>query len=150
MELFCILISKKISRFDANCCILEFFPDWAGPNTAVCRNSALFLTNFLKAFVTLKLYNVRVCYFERFFVWIQEIQFIYEYTYPIFIYPQRTAPGYLNLASVIAGPNTCGLTIVAKMQHETLASHIYVKWLAPNVNIHTNKAICVWFSFLSR
>ena len=29
-----------------------------------------------------------------------------------FRYPQFTASGYLNLASVIAGPNTCGLTIV--------------------------------------
>ena len=50
-----------------------------------------------------------------------------------FRYPQLTASGYLNLASVIAGPNTCGLTIVATMQHETLGSHIHVKWLAPNV-----------------
>ena len=48
-------------------------------------------------------------------------------------YPQLTASGYINLASVIAGPNTCGLTIVAKLQHETLGSHIHVKWLAPNV-----------------
>ena len=47
--------------------------------------------------------------------------------------PQLTASGYLNLASAIAGPNTCGLTIVATMQHETLGSHIHVKWLTPNV-----------------
>ena len=53
-----------------------------------------------------------------------------------FRYPQLTASGYLNLASVIAGPNTCGLTIVATMQHETLGSHIHVKWLAPNVYIY--------------
>ena len=53
-----------------------------------------------------------------------------------FRYPQLTASGYLNLASVIAGPNTCGLTIVATMQHETLSSHIHVKWLAPNVYIY--------------
>ena len=50
-----------------------------------------------------------------------------------FRYPQLTASSYSNLASVIAGPNTCGLTIVATMQHETLGSHIHVKWLAPNV-----------------
>ena len=37
---------------------------------------------------------------------------------------------------MIAGPNTCGLTIVATMQHETLGSHIHVKWLAPNVYIY--------------
>ena len=53
-----------------------------------------------------------------------------------FRYPQLTASGYLNLASVIAGPNTCGLTIVATMQHETLGSHFHVKWLAPNVYIY--------------
>ena len=53
-----------------------------------------------------------------------------------FRYPQITASGYLNLASVIAGPNTCGLTIVATLQHETLGNHIHVKWLAPNVYIY--------------
>ena len=47
--------------------------------------------------------------------------------YHSFRYTQLTASGYLNLASVIAGPNTCGLTIVATMQHETLGSHIHVK-----------------------
>ena len=41
---------------------------------------------------------------------------IYIYIYPIF-------------------PNTCGLTIVATMQHETLCSHIHVKWLAPNLSL---------------
>ena len=51
-------------------------------------------------------------------------------------YPQLTASGYSNLASVIAGPNTCGLAIVATMQHENLGSHIHVKWLAPNVYIY--------------
>ena len=50
-----------------------------------------------------------------------------------FRYPQLTASGYLNLASVIAGPYTCGLTIVATMQHETVGSHIHVQWLAPNI-----------------
>ena len=44
-----------------------------------------------------------------------------------FRYPQLTASGYLNLAFVIAGPNTCGLTIVATMQHETSGSNIHVK-----------------------
>ena len=39
-----------------------------------------------------------------------------------FRYQQLTASGYLNLASVIAGPNTCGLTILATMQHETLGN----------------------------
>ena len=59
-----------------------------------------------------------------------------------FRYPQLTASGYLNLASEIAGPNTCGLTIVATMQHETLGSHIHVKWLGPNVYIYIYIYVC--------
>ena len=63
-----------------------------------------------------------------------------------FWYPQLTALGYLKLAAVIAGPNTCGLMIVATKQHETLCSHILVKWLDPSVYIY----ICmyVWFLML--
>ena len=55
-----------------------------------------------------------------------------------FRYLQLTASGYSNLASVIAGPNTCGLTIAATMQHETLCNYIHVKWLAPNVYIYVH------------
>ena len=44
-----------------------------------------------------------------------------------------TALKYLSLSSVIAGPNTYGLMIVAAMQHETLGSHNNVKRLAPSV-----------------
>ena len=43
---------------------------------------------------------------------------------------------YSSLDSVIAGPNTCGLIIVAVMQHKTLGSHEHVKWIALNVYIY--------------
>ena len=60
------------------------------------------------------------------------LQMIYKYI--IFLIPATHC--IKILASVAAGPYTCGLMIVAAMQHETLGSHNHVKWLTPSVQIY--------------
>ena len=44
---------------------------------------------------------------------------------------------FVNYICIYVGPDTCGLTIVATMQHETLGTHIHVKRLVPNVFTYT-------------
>ena len=48
-------------------------------------------------------------------------------------YPQLTLLRCWSLASVTAGSNTCGLTIVATLQHVNLGSQDHMKWLARSV-----------------
>ena len=51
-----------------------------------------------------------------------------------------------NCSFTVLISNTCGLTIVATMQHETLGSHIHVKWLAPNEYIYIHMYIYIYIS----